>query len=356
MRDVEGNRYIDLVQSYGAVLLGHAHPAVTAAVADGGGARHHVRRADARRGPPGRGDLRAGARLRAGAPGLLGDRGGHERGAPGPRRDRARPRGQVRRLLPRPLRRLAGRWRQRRGHARPAGLGRRLGRRGGRHRGRPLQRGAGARRAGGVRHRRAGGGQHEPGRAGARVPRRAARRLRRRRRAPRLRRGHHRLPPGRGRRDRMVGRDARPVVLRQGDRRRAAGRRLRRTPRADGRAGAGRPGVPGGHPVGEPAGHGGRAGRARRGGSGGLRGAERRAPRCSPRISSRRCPRAAWPSSVPAVGPLVGLFLGPGGRGADRRRRPTTRGPGRWPATAPTAASSTPCSGGAWRSRPAPTR
>ncbi len=31
--DVEGNRYLDMVQSYGAVLLGHAHPAVTAAVA-----------------------------------------------------------------------------------------------------------------------------------------------------------------------------------------------------------------------------------------------------------------------------------------------------------------------------------
>ncbi len=30
--DVEGTRYIDLVQSYGAVLLGHAHPVVTAAV------------------------------------------------------------------------------------------------------------------------------------------------------------------------------------------------------------------------------------------------------------------------------------------------------------------------------------
>ena len=32
--DAEGMRYIDLVQSYGAVLLGHAHPAVTAAVAE----------------------------------------------------------------------------------------------------------------------------------------------------------------------------------------------------------------------------------------------------------------------------------------------------------------------------------
>lgn len=30
--DVEGNRYIDLVQSYGALILGHAHPAVVAAI------------------------------------------------------------------------------------------------------------------------------------------------------------------------------------------------------------------------------------------------------------------------------------------------------------------------------------
>ncbi len=30
--DAEGTRYIDLVQSYGAVLLGHAHPVVTSAV------------------------------------------------------------------------------------------------------------------------------------------------------------------------------------------------------------------------------------------------------------------------------------------------------------------------------------
>ena len=30
--DVEGTRYIDLVQSYGAVILGHAHPAITSAI------------------------------------------------------------------------------------------------------------------------------------------------------------------------------------------------------------------------------------------------------------------------------------------------------------------------------------
>jgi glutamate-1-semialdehyde 2,1-aminomutase len=32
--DAEGTRYVDMVQSYGAVLLGHAHPMVTAAVAE----------------------------------------------------------------------------------------------------------------------------------------------------------------------------------------------------------------------------------------------------------------------------------------------------------------------------------
>ncbi|MFZ9627832.1 MAG: glutamate-1-semialdehyde 2,1-aminomutase [Ilumatobacteraceae bacterium] len=31
--DVEGRRYVDLVQSYGAIILGHAHPAVVSAVA-----------------------------------------------------------------------------------------------------------------------------------------------------------------------------------------------------------------------------------------------------------------------------------------------------------------------------------
>jgi glutamate-1-semialdehyde 2,1-aminomutase len=32
--DVEGTRYIDLVQSYGAVILGHAHPSITAAISE----------------------------------------------------------------------------------------------------------------------------------------------------------------------------------------------------------------------------------------------------------------------------------------------------------------------------------
>ena len=32
--DVEGKRYIDYVQSYGASILGHAHPSIVKAVAD----------------------------------------------------------------------------------------------------------------------------------------------------------------------------------------------------------------------------------------------------------------------------------------------------------------------------------
>ncbi len=45
--DAEGSRYIDMVQSYGAVLLGHAHPVGHRGRRDGGGTRHDVRRADA---------------------------------------------------------------------------------------------------------------------------------------------------------------------------------------------------------------------------------------------------------------------------------------------------------------------
>ena len=30
--DVEGRRYVDLVQSYGAIIAGHAHPAIVEAV------------------------------------------------------------------------------------------------------------------------------------------------------------------------------------------------------------------------------------------------------------------------------------------------------------------------------------
>src|SRR5579864_1626593 len=37
LHDVDGNEYVDYVSSWGAVILGHAHPAITKAVADAAG-------------------------------------------------------------------------------------------------------------------------------------------------------------------------------------------------------------------------------------------------------------------------------------------------------------------------------
>ena len=225
--DVEGNRYLDMVQSYGAVLLGHAHPG-SRRPWRGRGARHDLRRAHAGRGAAGRGHLRAGARLRAGAPRLFGDRGRHERHAPGPGltgRDRVvkfdgcyhghsdgllAEGGSGVATLGLPARPACpqGPW--------PTP-------------GRPLQRGPRPRRAGGLCDRRAGGGEHGPGGAGAGIPRglRAAA-------APAARSSSStRSSPasGSGRRVPRAGRcHPRPVVLRQGHRRRAAGGRVRRAP------------------------------------------------------------------------------------------------------------------------------
>ncbi len=75
------------------------------------------------------------------------------------------------------------------------------------------------------------------------------------------------------------GRDARPDRARQGDRRGRAGRRLRRPARPDGAGRARRRRLPGGHALGEPAGHGRGAGDAR---------AARRAPPTSGSRRSRR--------------------------------------------------------------------
>ena len=83
MFDVEGRRYIDLVQSYGAVILGHAHPAVTAALAAaaadgtsyGAPTPREMKLAEAIRSP--------GAELRAGAADELGHRGDEHGGAAG---------------------------------------------------------------------------------------------------------------------------------------------------------------------------------------------------------------------------------------------------------------------------------
>ena len=237
------------------------------------------------------------------------------------------------------------------------GLGRRVGRRGGRHRGRALQRGARPRRAGRLRDRRAGGGQHEPGGARARVPRGSARRLR----PPAVRSSifdevitGFRLGPGGG--HRLVGGHARPVVLRQGDRRRSARRCLRGAPRRLAELAPGRSGVPSGHAVGQPSRHGGGPGGARRGGTGRLRGAG--VARVALFAKDLEAAVAAGGLAVagPRWGPLVGLFVAPadagpiaaphGLRGGAGARRRGTRTP----------ASSTPCSAAAWRWRPAPTR
>ena len=86
--------------------------------------------------------------------------------------------------------------------------------------------------------------------------------VRRGRRAAHLRRGDHRVPARRGRGDRVQRRAARPVVLRQGDRRRTAGGGLRRPAPTSSTYWPPRTGVPGRHLVGEPVGHRGRPGRA----------------------------------------------------------------------------------------------
>ena len=52
--DVDGNRYVDFFGGHGALILGHAHPAVTRAVAEAAGAGHAVRRQPPARGRTGR--------------------------------------------------------------------------------------------------------------------------------------------------------------------------------------------------------------------------------------------------------------------------------------------------------------
>ena len=81
----------------------------------------------------------------------------------------------------------------------------------------------------------------------------------RERRAAHLRRGDDRLPRRARRRAGALRRPARPDDARQDHRRRTAGRRLRRAREPDGARLAGRPGLPGRHAVGQPAGDGGRS-------------------------------------------------------------------------------------------------
>ena len=89
--DVDGNRYVDYVCSWGPLIHGHAHPAILEAVAAAAAARDDVRRADRRRGR-----ARRGGRAR-GCPAVemlrmtsIGHRGVDERDPPRPRGDRPR--------------------------------------------------------------------------------------------------------------------------------------------------------------------------------------------------------------------------------------------------------------------------
>ena len=59
--DVEGRRYLDYVQRYGASILGHAHPTVVEAIRGAAARRHDLRRAHRAGGAAGRGHRRPGA-------------------------------------------------------------------------------------------------------------------------------------------------------------------------------------------------------------------------------------------------------------------------------------------------------
>ena len=88
--DVDGNRYIDWVCSWGPLIHGHAHPEIIEAVVEAAADGDELRRADRRRGRARRGgrppdDQRADA-----AHDLLGHRGDDERDAPRARGHRPR--------------------------------------------------------------------------------------------------------------------------------------------------------------------------------------------------------------------------------------------------------------------------
>ena len=59
--DVDGNRYIDYLCSWGPLILGHAHPAVVEACSRAAAARHQLRRADGGRSGAGAGHRRGHA-------------------------------------------------------------------------------------------------------------------------------------------------------------------------------------------------------------------------------------------------------------------------------------------------------
>jgi hypothetical protein len=120
--DVDGNRYIDYVGSWGPMIVGHNHPKVLDAVIE-------TARNGLSFGTPNPLEVtmaetitRLMPELRDGAHGQLRHRGHAVGDPPGARRDRAQPHRQVRRLLPRPRRLVPGEGRQRRADLRRADL------------------------------------------------------------------------------------------------------------------------------------------------------------------------------------------------------------------------------------------
>ena len=253
--DIDGNRYIDYIGSWGPMILGHGHPAVTAAV------EAAVHRGTSFGAPTAAENELAELIIEA-VPSIEKVRlvnSGTEatmsairlaRGYTGRDRDR-----QVRRQLPRPRRQ-------------PAGGGRQLGRHAGRaqlagrdRRHRPATRCAAATttsppwRTPLPQHGpRIAGVIVEPvvGNMGCVMPRREFRQALREltaaaRRAADLRRSDDRLPRGLRRGPVAVRHHARPDHAGQDHRRRAAGGGLRRPGRDHGPRAAGRQGVPGRH-------------------------------------------------------------------------------------------------------------
>ena len=258
--DVDGNRYLDYVCSWGPLILGHAHPAVVEAVTRRGAARNELRRAHRGGGRAGGRGRRPRAVRRDGAAHLVGHRGVDDRGAPCPRGHRPREGDQVRRRLPRPRRRAAGGVRLRScdaGHPRLARRDRGAGRR---HDRRAVER---PRRA---QRRPRGPATTWPRSSRSRFPANMGlvppepgflellrSTLRRGRRAADPRRGDHRLSR-RARRGAGAARRAPgPDGPRQGAGRRPAARRGRGSAGAARATGAGGRDLPGRHAVGQPA-------------------------------------------------------------------------------------------------------
>ena len=136
----DGKRYIDYIGGYGPHILGHGHPEIVAAVRAAAGRGTAF-------GAPTVAEVDLAELLCSalagdghGAAGQQRHRSDHVGPAPGARRHRPRPVRQVRRLLPRPRRRLPGRRRLRRRDHRPPVLARRARAGHRRHPGRPLQR------------------------------------------------------------------------------------------------------------------------------------------------------------------------------------------------------------------------